>query len=126
MPNCGRLKSCCPRRCGAATRDSILAFLRRPESRPMGAGRDLQGCRKNGTTIPVEVGLNPLEHDGQRGALATVADISERKRRPGVLHPRGGRPIPSFTRIALLAPDRSPKIYRFTAWHLSSPKGCAA
>ncbi len=55
------------------------AFLRRPETRPMGAGRDLQGRRKDGTTMPVEIGLNPIEHDGQRGALATVADISERK-----------------------------------------------
>jgi PAS domain S-box-containing protein len=56
-----------------------MAFLQRPESRPMGAGRDLQGLRKDGTTMPVEVGLNPIEHGGQRGTLATVADISERK-----------------------------------------------
>jgi PAS domain S-box-containing protein len=55
------------------------AFLRRPETRPMGAGRDLQGRRKDGTTMPVEVGLNSIERDGRRGALATVADISERK-----------------------------------------------
>lgn len=54
-------------------------FPRRLETRPIGAGRDLQGRREDGTTMSVEVGLNPIEHDGQRGALATVADISERK-----------------------------------------------
>jgi PAS domain S-box-containing protein len=55
------------------------AFLQNPQTRLMGAGRDLQGRRKDGTTMPVEVGLNPFERDGRRGALATVADISERK-----------------------------------------------
>ncbi len=55
------------------------AFLQSPETRPMGVGRDLQGRRRDGTTMPVEVGLNPFERDGRRGALATVADISERK-----------------------------------------------
>ncbi|MBT9472562.1 MULTISPECIES: PAS domain S-box protein [Alphaproteobacteria] len=54
-------------------------FLQNPETRPMGVGRDLQGRHKDGTTMPVEVGLNPFERDGRRGALATVADISERK-----------------------------------------------
>ncbi|MEQ9151645.1 MAG: PAS domain S-box protein [Parvibaculum sp.] len=55
------------------------AFLLHPQARPMGAGRDLQGRRKDGTTMPVEVGLNPIVRDGRRGALATVTDITERK-----------------------------------------------
>lgn len=56
-----------------------MAFLEGPETRPMGVGRDLQGRRKDGTTVSVEVGLNPFERDGRRGALATIIDISERK-----------------------------------------------
>lgn len=55
------------------------AFLQSPATRPMGMGRDLKGRRSDGTTMPVEVGLNPFERDGRRGALATVTDISERK-----------------------------------------------
>jgi PAS domain S-box-containing protein len=55
------------------------AFLRAPETRPMGAGRDLKGRRKDGSMMPVEVGLNSIERGGKKGALATVADITERK-----------------------------------------------
>jgi PAS domain S-box-containing protein len=50
-----------------------------PQTRQMGAGRDLQGRRKDGTTLPVEIGLNPFERGGARGVVATVVDISERK-----------------------------------------------
>jgi PAS domain S-box-containing protein len=55
-------------------------FQRHPEARPMGVGRDLSGRRKDGSEFPVEIGLNPVERDGKRGVLATVIDISERKR----------------------------------------------
>ncbi|HZI81770.1 MAG TPA: PAS domain S-box protein, partial [Vicinamibacterales bacterium] len=33
-------------------------FLNDPQTRAMGAGRDLSGVHKNGTEIPVEIGLN--------------------------------------------------------------------
>jgi PAS domain S-box-containing protein len=60
----------------AALRDSYMA---QPVHRAMGAGRDLAGLRKDGTTMPVEIGLTPFERDGRKGALATITDISERK-----------------------------------------------
>jgi PAS domain S-box-containing protein len=56
------------------------AFQRHPEARAMGAGRDLSGRRKDGSEVPVEIGLNPVARNGKRGILATVIDISERKR----------------------------------------------
>src|SRR5262252_6430505 len=31
-----------------------------PEVRPMGAGRDLYARRKDGSQVPVEIGLNPI------------------------------------------------------------------
>jgi PAS domain S-box-containing protein len=56
------------------------SFLQRPDARAMGAGRDLSGRRKDGSEFPVEIGLSPIERNGMHGVLATVIDISERKR----------------------------------------------
>jgi PAS domain S-box-containing protein len=55
-------------------------FFTTPESRRMGAGRDLFAARKNGTEFPVEIGLNPVNTDEGQFVLAAILDISERKR----------------------------------------------
>lgn len=47
----------------------------------MGAGRDLFALHKNGSEFPAEIGLNPIEIDGQRMALASIVDISERRQK---------------------------------------------
>jgi PAS domain S-box-containing protein len=51
-----------------------------PRARPMGAGRDLFGRRKGGSELPVEIGLTPIETGEGTFVLATVVDISARKR----------------------------------------------
>lgn len=56
------------------------SYLEEPITRSMGHGRDLYGKRKNGTEIPVEIGLNPIELDGQTLILASIVDITARKR----------------------------------------------
>ena len=55
------------------------SFIKYQESRQMGIGRDLFGARKDGSTFPVEVGLNPLEFSGESFVMALVIDISIRK-----------------------------------------------
>jgi PAS domain S-box-containing protein len=55
-------------------------FFHEPRSRAMGAGRDLFGRCKDGSEIPVEIGLNPIQTDEGKFVLAAIVDISERKR----------------------------------------------
>lgn len=55
-------------------------FTRHPLKRQMGAGRDLTGVRRDGVEFPVEIGLNPIQIDDQDFVLASIVDISERKK----------------------------------------------
>lgn len=58
-------------------RDSYMAA---PTVRPMGAGRDLFGRRKDGTEVPVEIGLTPIQTEQGLMVIASILDISQRKR----------------------------------------------
>ncbi|MBX9570237.1 MAG: PAS domain S-box protein [Candidatus Obscuribacterales bacterium] len=54
-------------------------YIKSPVTRSMGTGRELFGLRKDGSQVPVEIGLNPLESEGKVFVLASVIDISQRK-----------------------------------------------
>ena len=47
---------------------------------PMGIGRDLYARRKDGTQVPVEIGLNPIETEQGTWVLSSITDITERRR----------------------------------------------
>jgi PAS domain S-box-containing protein len=56
------------------------AYIGHPVPRPMGIGLALQARRRDGTTLPVEIAINPVETPAGREVYATVVDISERRR----------------------------------------------
>ena len=53
-------------------------FMREPEARRMGFGRELKAVRKDNSTIPVEVSLNPYTDDGRPLVLVSIIDLSHR------------------------------------------------
>jgi PAS domain S-box-containing protein len=54
-------------------------FTANPQAKLMGQGRDLVGLRKDGTEVPIEVGLGPLHLDRGVFVVANVAEITERR-----------------------------------------------
>ena len=55
-------------------------FAKEPTARAMGAGLDLQGRRRDGTVLPVDVSLSPVRVEGRLLTAAFVRDATERRR----------------------------------------------
>ncbi|HZJ16695.1 MAG TPA: PAS domain S-box protein [Chthoniobacteraceae bacterium] len=54
-------------------------YVADPATRAIGAERELFGKRKDGTEVPVEIGLNPIRTPEGLFVLASIVDITERK-----------------------------------------------
>ena len=60
-------------------------FFQNPEERLMAPGRELAGFHQSGHRVPIEIGLNPVDWDGELYALASIVDITERRRQAELL-----------------------------------------
>lgn len=54
--------------------------MKEPAPRDLGAGRDLFGLKKDGTEVPIEIGLIPITTPEGTFVITAIIDISERKK----------------------------------------------
>jgi two-component system, sensor histidine kinase PdtaS len=87
MFNCGRaaligqsVEMLVPARFRNNHRQFRGVFFGDPQPRPMGIGRELAGCRADGSEFPIEIGLNPIDTEVGVMVLASIIDITERRR----------------------------------------------
>lgn len=69
-----------PKKYHKAHNQHTKGFMQNSGKRKMGHGRDLYGLRKDGSTFPVEAGLNPFTIYDNDYVMALLIDITERKK----------------------------------------------
>lgn len=75
-----RIEILIPESVRASHADWVQDYVSQPETRKIGMGRELIGVTKESVRIPVEVGLNPMNIDGELFIMASVIDITDRKK----------------------------------------------
>ena len=84
-------------------------FFKKSGARSMGVGRELHALASDGTEIPVEISLSPIEYKGEVTVAASIHDITERKEAARVLeeNEKRFRSLFDFSRDALLLMDET-------------------
>src|SRR5262249_18308863 len=58
---------------------NALSYFASPSARPMGMGHDLFARRKDGSEVPIEVGLTPMRTSTGVLVLCVIVDVTARK-----------------------------------------------
>jgi len=87
--------------------DDRTRYFDEPVPRPMGIGLDLSARRRDGSEVPVEISLSPVYSDDDRYVVATVRDVSERRRIEDALRA-------SEERYRVLADNAEDVVYRIS------------
>lgn len=69
-----------PKNLRAAHHHHRQAFMAKPETRPMGKGRELLARRKDGSEFPVEISLSHFKNEHGSFAITFILDLTERKK----------------------------------------------
>lgn len=74
----GDIQDLLPERFRSNHHTLMSQYLKSPQKRQMGVGRELYALRADGTEIPIEIGLNPISVNGELHVLMTLVDITSR------------------------------------------------
>lgn len=95
-----------PERVRLAHQSHRSSYMANPRVRPMGAGYELTGVRRNGQSFPVEIGLSPIDGANQALFAASIRDISETQRaRQALVRARYDAAAGQVSRLLLESPS---------------------
>lgn len=75
-----RVESLLPPRLRRAHESHRANYMTTPALRPMGVGRELFGCRADGSEFPIEVSLSPTATERGIATVVVIRDVTEQRR----------------------------------------------